>query len=223
MPHCPAWDAAGLIRHTGGIFQWMAAIVPSGERVSRRTLEAAPEATCALPAWYLGSLERTLAVLGAADPEAETWTFSTTGDRRVAWWCLRLAVEVALHRWDIQHAMAFDREAFNGSAPPQPLDGAVGAAGVEEFVTEFLPDLLAQDGLDGIGGALRLHATDGPADWRVDLDAGGSALSDDVRADTVVTGTRPDLLLWLANRGPLEMLEVTGNREVSDRWGQLRR
>jgi hypothetical protein len=29
--------------------------------------------------------------------------------------------------------------------------------------------------------------------------------------------------LWLANRGPLETLEVAGDREVPDRWGQLRR
>jgi hypothetical protein len=36
VPHCPGWDSAELVRHMGGILEWMAAIVGSGERVARR-------------------------------------------------------------------------------------------------------------------------------------------------------------------------------------------
>jgi len=43
VPHCPEWNAAGLIRHTGEILVWMAAVVTSGERVCRRALDPAPE------------------------------------------------------------------------------------------------------------------------------------------------------------------------------------
>ena len=85
---------------------WMAAIVISGERVSRRSLDPAPEDPADLAVWYAGNLDRTLAVLRVADPDALTWTFSSTGDRRVNWWCRRLAIEVAIHRWDAQHALA---------------------------------------------------------------------------------------------------------------------
>ena len=218
VAHCPAWDAAGLVRHTGGIFLWMAAIVTSGERVSRRTLDPAPEDPAELAAWYLGSLDRTLAVLAAADPDALTWTFSSNGDRRVGWWCRRLAVEVAIHRWDAQHAVATD-----GGAGPQPLDGEVARAGIEEFLVEFLPGLLAQDGVEGVGGTLHLHGTDGPAEWWIDLDAQGSILPHNAEADTAVRGTQSDLLLWLTNRGPLDSIEVSGNPVVLDRWHQLRR
>ncbi|HWD24354.1 MAG TPA: maleylpyruvate isomerase N-terminal domain-containing protein, partial [Acidimicrobiales bacterium] len=35
VPHCPGWDAAELVRHTGGILQWMAAVVTAQERVNR--------------------------------------------------------------------------------------------------------------------------------------------------------------------------------------------
>jgi uncharacterized protein (TIGR03083 family) len=217
VPHCPEWDAAGLVRHTGGIFLWMAAVVTSGERVSRRALDPAPEDPAELAVWYLGSLDRTLAALGAADPGALTWTFSSTGDRRVAWWCRRLAVEVAIHRWDAQHAIA------DGGGGPHPLDGEVATAGIEEFVVEFLPGLLAQEGVEGLGGTLRLHATDRPAEWWIDLDAPGSAVPEQAKADTAVRGTRSDLLLWLTSRGPLDTIEVSGNREILDRWHQLRR
>ena len=217
VPQCPEWDAAGLVRHTGGIFLWMAAIVTSSERVSRRTLDPAPEDPAELAAWYLGSLDQTLAALGAADPDHLTWTFSATGDRRVCWWRRRLAGEVAIHRWDAQHALADD-----GSGP-DPLDGEVATAGIEELVVEFLPGLLAQEGVKGLAGTLHLNATDRPGDWWIDLDAQGAAISGQENADTAVRGTRSDLLLWLTNRGPLNTIAVSGNRQVDERWGQLRR
>jgi uncharacterized protein (TIGR03083 family) len=218
VPHCPAWEAADLVRHTGGIFEWMAAIVSSTDRVSRRTLDPAPDHLSDLASWYLGALDRTIEVLGSADPASETWTFSTTGDHRVGWWCRRLAVEVAIHRWDIDHAVV------GVSGPrPKPLDGAVAAAGVEEFVVEFLPGLVAQEGIEGVGGTLQLHATDAPVEWWLDLDSSGRPLPGHSQADTTVYGTRSDLLLWLTNRGPLDSLEVSGKLEITSRWHQLRR
>jgi uncharacterized protein (TIGR03083 family) len=217
VPHCPAWDGAGLVRHTGGIFLWMAAIVTSGERVSRRTVDPAPGDPADLAAWYLVSLDRALAALRVADPGALTWTFSSTGDRRMAWWCRRLAVEVAIHRWDAQHAIA------DGRGEPQPLDGEVARAGIEEFVVEFLPGLLAQEGIEGLAGSLHLYATDRPGDWWFDLDAQGSAIPEQTKADIAVRATRSDLLLWLTNRGLPDTIEATGNREILDRWHQLRR
>ena len=121
-----------------------------------------------LPRWYLASLDRALDVLGSADPGSGTWTFSSTGDRRVAWWNRRLAVEVAIHRWDAQDAVAAD-----GGPSPDPLDGDVAAAGIEEFMTEFLPGLLAQESTGELSGTLHLHATDGPTEWWIDLEAAG--------------------------------------------------
>jgi hypothetical protein len=99
----------------------------------------------------------------------------------------------------------------------------VAAAGIEEFVVEFLPGLLTQEGVEGLGGAFHLHATDGPAEWWIDLDASGSALPEHAQADTAIRGTRSDLLLWLTNRAPLDAIEVSGNLLVLDSWHQLRR
>jgi hypothetical protein len=99
----------------------------------------------------------------------------------------------------------------------------VARAGIEEFVVEFLPGLLAQDGVEGLAGTLHLHATDGPAQWWVDLGAQGSAIPRQENAGTALRGTQSDLLLWLANRGPLGAIEVSGKREILDRWHQLRR
>ena len=218
VPNCPAWDAAGLVRHTGGVLSWVAAIITAVERVSLRTLDAAAEDPADLPVWYIGSLDRALASLMAAAPDALTWTFSSTGDRRVRWWCRRVAVEVAIHRWDAQQALATD-----GGTGPQPLDGDVARAGIEEFVVEFLPGLLGQEGIEGLNGTLHLEGTDGTADWWIDLDAPGSAIAQQSKADTSIRATRSDLLLWLTNRGPLDSIEVSGSRELPDHWHVLRR
>ncbi|HEY5248183.1 MAG TPA: maleylpyruvate isomerase family mycothiol-dependent enzyme [Dermatophilaceae bacterium] len=218
VPHCPGWDTAELVRHTGGILAWMAAIVTTRERVARRTLDPAPEDPTDLPSWYTSHLDQTLATLYDADPGSETWTFSTRGDRQVAWWRRRLAVEVAIHRWDVQHAVA-----TGGGPKPEPLDGDIAAAGIGEFVTEFLPGLLAQDSIEGLGGTLSLHATDGPVGWWTDLDAPTEAIPRNAKADTTVRGTRSDLLLWLTNRGTPDVVDLSGRSDLLERWVQLRR
>jgi Mycothiol maleylpyruvate isomerase N-terminal domain/MDMPI C-terminal domain len=221
VPHGPEWDEAGLVRHMGSILYWQAAIVSSGELVSRRTLEPAPpENPDDLPAWYLAGLSQALEVFGSADSEAATWTFSRLGDQHAGWWFRRLPVEVAIHRWDAEHAVTYDDQ---GGASPQPISGDVAAAGIEEFVVEFLPGLVARDDIVGFTGTLRLQAEDGPTAWWIDLDDGGRAITEpaDADADTTLRGTRSDLLLWLNNRGPLETIEVAGNQTILDRWGQL--
>jgi hypothetical protein len=192
----------------------------------------AAENPLGLAGWYLAALGRTLDVLGSAHPDAETWTFSSVGDNRVRWWCRRLAVEVAIHRFDIEHAAADE-----DGPPPTPVDGDVAAAGIEDFVIEFLPGLLTQVDIDTLSGTLHLHATDGPTEWWIDLDRNGLARREHAKADTALRGTRSDLLLWLTNRQPSESLTlrwlsdrqppeaftVLGERAVVERWSQLRR
>lgn len=63
VPHCPGWDIAELVRHTGGILAWMAAIVTTRERVARRTLDPAPEDPIDLPSWYTSHLDQTVTSL----------------------------------------------------------------------------------------------------------------------------------------------------------------
>ena len=223
VPHCPDWDAAGLVRHMGSIFAWMAAIVSTGERVSRRSLEPAPpEDPQNLPAWYLAALSRAVEVLGSVDPGTPTWTFSRVGDQHAGWWCRRLADEVAVHRWDAEHAVA---DADQGGAAAQSIDGAVAEVGIEEFLVEFLPGMMASEDVKGFTGTLHLAATDVPGEWWIDLDDDGKVIpapgGAEGEADTTIRGTRSDLLLWLNNRGPLKTLEVAGDEKILDRWGQL--
>jgi uncharacterized protein (TIGR03083 family) len=216
--HCPGWDAAGLVGHMGAILAWMARIVTTGEPVSRRDRETPPDGHAALAAWYSAHLDCTVDVLTATPADSPAWTFSSLGERRAGWWRRRLAVELAIHRWDAQHAA-------DTTALPRPVHGDVAAAGIEEFLTEFLPGLLAQPGVTGLAGTLHLHATDGPGEWQADLSAPAAAAAGTrpAGADTTIAGTRSDLLLWLANRGPLASIKVAGHESTAAAWTQLRR
>jgi uncharacterized protein (TIGR03083 family) len=216
IPHCPGWDAAALVGHMGSILSWMTRIVTTGERVGRADRESPPADRLALAPWYSAHLDRTLEVLSGTPPDAPVWTFSSRGDRRAGWWRRRLAVELAIHRWDAQHA---------AGVPARPVNAEVAAAGVEEFLTEFLPGLLAQPGVEGLTGTLHLHTTDGPSEWWADLDAraGAVAVRRHANADTAVWGTESDLLLWLTNRAPTPTIEVLGRCDLAARWAQLRR
>lgn len=212
--HCPGWDAAELVRHMGGVLEWMAAVVRSGDRVARRSLPGPPEDVTALPAWYRRALDQALDVLGATDPDTPTWTFAPPGsDRRVRWWCRRVAMETAVHRWDAEEGAA--------GMVPSGLGGELAADGIEEFVTDLLPTMLGSDGQPALTGTLHLHATDGPCEWWIDLGA-RRAEARHAKADTAVRATRSDLLLWLVNREPADPVEVLGDRATADRWGEQR-
>jgi uncharacterized protein (TIGR03083 family) len=216
VPACPGWDAGDLVGHMGAILGWMARIVTTGQAVPRRERETPPAERDTLAPWYSSHLDQTLDVLSTTPAVSPAWTFSSRGDQQVSWWRRRLAVELAIHRWDAEQA---------AGAPARPVDGEIAAAGIEEFLTEFLPALLAQPQVAGLTGSLHLHATDGHSEWWVDLDARGSAaaVTGHRKADTAVRGTGSDLLLWLTNRKQAAELDVLGTREVAASWTQLRR
>lgn len=228
VPHCPDWDAAALVRHTGVVLAWIHAVVSNEARVSRRSLPAAPDSDDELVAWYLRRLDETMRTLGGVPGDAPVWTVSILADQRVSWWWRRVAVELAIHRWDAQHAVA----AHRSGSQPAPLDATVAYAGIDEFVTEFLPGLLAAVDSFELHGVLQLHATDSPAEWRLDLDAGtaqqrphGDHGGDAAGADgqTKVAGTLSQLLLWLTNRCPRAELTIVGDNRAVSEWSRLRR
>lgn len=137
VPDCPGWTAADLVGHMGAILGWMARIVTTGGAVPRPGRETPPADRGALAAWYTAQLDRTLSILAAAAPESPAWTFSSRGDHRVSWWRRRVAVEMAIHRWDAQHAagsgpaaVADQRPAAQraGDRRPAPGRGPVGSA-----------------------------------------------------------------------------------------------
>ena len=155
------WDQAHLCATAPGILAWTARHREFRGQVSRRTLDPAPAEPAELPDWYRHHLDATLDLFchdrsGHADVDV----LEPRGPpgRMVG---PAPGLELAIHRWDAEYAAI-------RSVPP--LDGDIAAAGVGEFLTEFLPGLLTRADPAEPAGTLHLHATDGPLEWFIDLD-----------------------------------------------------
>lgn len=216
VPDCPGWNAADLVGHLGGIYSWMARIVTTGEAVDRKEREVPPEDLNERATWYRRHLDTTITLLGERAPSTPTWTFSSLGVHDVGWWWRRVAVETAIHRFDAEHGAGIASE---------PLDAEVAAAGIEEFLVEFLPGMLGRQAGTGLDGSFHLHATDRPVEWSIDLGARGEAVavSGHAKADTALRGSCSDLLLFLTNRRSSGPLEIIGRTEIAEEWCQLHR
>jgi uncharacterized protein (TIGR03083 family) len=211
ISNCPGWDAAQLVGHMGAILAWIDQIVTTGEEVARADRAIPPSAVEDLQSWYLGHLDATIDLLSSTPAGIPTWTFSRRGVHELAWWHRRLAVEIAIHRWDAEQA----------ATAPRPLEAEVAAQGIEEFLDEFLPGLLAKPGIEGLTGTLQLRATDADQDWSVDLD--NPPKRDTLSGScTMVRGSCSDLLLFLTNRQATQ-LQVDGEPRLVAGWSQLRR
>lgn len=215
---CPGWDMTALVAHLVGVQRWTAAIVAGGERVRQRDVERLADPTSAadtVAAYEVGA-EQLLGVLSAADPEAQTWTFAGSGDRRVAWWIRRAAAETAVHRFDAERAARIE---------PPPMDRALAVEGIEEHLVDFLPGAVERSE-HTFTGSLHLHATDdGPeVEWLVDLDARPvTAAHGHATATTAIRASASDLVLWLWNRLPAggAGLDVVGSTDMLTSWPHL--
>jgi uncharacterized protein (TIGR03083 family) len=213
VPTCPGWDVGTVLTHTGGAHRWALANLTAGTRVRRSQVPPPPDGREARLDWYTAGLRELEAAAATVDPMAEVWTFAATGERRAAWWVRRMACETAIHRWDAAAALT-----AAGGPRPDAVDARLAVAGIDEYLSDFLPRLPPAM-FAGWSGTLHLHATDVDGEWVVDL--GNVALPprrEHTKADTAVRGPASDVLLWLWNRQGPEHLEAFGDTAVLERW-----
>jgi uncharacterized protein (TIGR03083 family) len=219
VPTCPGWDVGTLLVHTSGAHRLATATLRARRRVRHRDLPAPPEGRGAQLAWYREGLGALLDVVEETDPFAETWTWGGVASQRAWWWVRRMAQETGVHRWDA--ANAAQRFGATGETATG-FDPEVAAAGVDEYLVDFLPRLPVEQ-FDGLTGSLHLHATDADGEWTFDLDHPSvPARREHAKSDTAVRGRASDLLLWLWNRQPAAgHLAVFGDQSVATGWSRI--
>ena len=71
-------------------------------------------------------------------------------------------------------------------------------------------------------GSMRLHRTDGPGEWMLELIDGVVVMSEKhAKGDVAVRGSASDLYLLAWNRRSTDGLEVFGDAEVAQSWQVL--
>ena len=210
VPTCPEWSLSTLVAHTGRAHRWAEEIV----RTKATEFVAFPKSPKEFGDrynWYeegLGILTDTLA---AADPDAPVWNWLVLGVGPSGSWHRRMAHETAAHRWDAQNAV--------GKA--DAIETALALDGIDEYLT-IVAARLANNPQPELVGKLGLKATDTDLSCTVALTPNHLIVSDDgvAEADTVVTATSSDLLLWLLGRRGLDddRISATGNVTVAQAW-----
>jgi uncharacterized protein (TIGR03083 family) len=145
VPQYPTWTLLDLASHVAGV-HGRTAVVCETLATERVPVPERPPDADALE-WAREQLERMIAGLRTADPEAEVWTF--VSERRLRFWSRRMVVETGVHRWDADGAIG----------DPRALLPEVAGYGLDEFGDLYLPRLGDVPGIE-------LVATDLGRSWR---------------------------------------------------------
>jgi uncharacterized protein (TIGR03083 family) len=154
VTHCPGWSVRDLVVHLGGVHQWAAHAVTAGTPDLEPTPPAQDEPD--LAGWYAQQAAHLLDVLAATPPAAPAWTLDAA-DRTSGFWRRRQVHEVAMHTWDAEEAVG----------RPTPYDPVLAWDGVLEVVEVLYPRQVRLGRVDPLSAAVRLVATDVPADVMV--------------------------------------------------------
>lgn len=209
VEHCPGWTTGRLLGHTAKILQRTAMCVRSGSTDAPGDSESLPRDDA-----LFDTFDRILAdvcdALAATDPDAPAWNF-TGGDLVVSFWSRRMAHEIEIHRWDMEHAAGVASTPF---APDSAVDG------IDELLTVLMPILSATKRPD-LSASFHLHATDAPGEWLTTFVAGEqSTVREHAKGDLAVRGPASSLYLWAWNRAAIgaDGLDTAGDASLLDAW-----
>jgi uncharacterized protein (TIGR03083 family) len=218
VPGCPGWTLADLVKHTGSVQRWFAALLRARIQEPPRTREVnlrLPEQEDGYADWLAESATVAADAFAATDPNLSMWAWGV--DQHARFWVRRMLFETLLHRADAELAL--------GLRPV--IDRPVAVDGIDEFLvnlpfaTSFAPKVA---NLRGPDRTIRFRTTDGDDAWLVRLRPDGFALdtshpaSD--TADATVRGTAADLLLLVYGRLPYEAdaLAHEGDEHLLAHW-----
>ncbi|MFC9278432.1 maleylpyruvate isomerase family mycothiol-dependent enzyme [Streptomyces collinus] len=211
VPTCPEWQVADLLRHTGAVHRWAAALVADGH-TAPRPLGDGPDLDGAdLVAWYRDSHRLLVDTLADAPADLRCWTFHPAPcPSPLAFWTRRQAHETAVHRYDAESARG-------GTA--SPIDAGFAADGIDELLRGFHARPRSRVRTER-PRVLRVRAVDAGADavWTVRLSAEPPVTSRDAAGDAEaeLSGPAEPLYLALWNRGAVP--SVTGDRSLATLW-----
>ncbi|WP_333776311.1 maleylpyruvate isomerase family mycothiol-dependent enzyme [Streptomyces sp. IBSBF 3136] len=211
VPTCPEWQVADLLRHTGAVHRWAAALVAEGHTAPRPLGDGPDLDGAELVSWYRDSHRMLVDTLAAAPADLECWTFHPAPcPSPLAFWTRRQAHETAVHRYDAEAARG-------GTA--SPIAAGFAADGIDELLRGFHARPRSRVRTER-PRVLRVRALDAGADavWTVRLSTEPPVTSRDAAGDAEAELTGPAERLYLAlwNRGPVP--SVTGDRSLATLW-----
>jgi uncharacterized protein (TIGR03083 family) len=211
VPAYPAFTVETLSAHIGRALRIFHAILAAGSGYPDEAVPAptGPEVI----EWVQAALDPFLAMLTEVPPEKLVPLPHGAGERPAGLIAPLLAVEIGVHRWDVESVL--------GEHAAIPKDLAIRE--IDRVFESFVPRL-ASTGVAPIGGTVQLQATDICAGWSIRVDDGrlltGRLPAKPEDAAVVVSATAEDLALivWKRWLPPRPGVKVSGSADVLKRF-----
>ena len=211
VPTYPAFTVASLSAHIGRALRIFQAVISGGSYSEGQVIDV--PAGPAVTGWVQAGLGPLATALAEVEPDRPVTFPHGAGERPAALIAPLLAVEVGVHRWDVESVL--------GDHRPIPADLAIRE--VESVFENFVPRL-ASTGVAPIGGDVRLRATDAPASWDISVQDGrllaGRTAGEPGDAAVTVSAPVEDLALivWKRWPPPRPGVQVSGPVDVLKRF-----
>jgi uncharacterized protein (TIGR03083 family) len=211
VPAYPAFTVETLSGHIGRVLRLFHGIL-AGHAPALDRLPQAPAGGSVIE-WVCDAVEPLLKLLKEVDPDQLVPFPHDASDRPARLAGAALAVEIGVHRWDVESVL--------GDHAATPPDLAISE--IETVFANFVPRL-ANSGVAPIGGTVHLHAADAGITWGVSVEDGRlvpARLPDGAPdADVTVSASAEDLALvvWKRALPPRAGVQVSGNEDVLRRF-----
>lgn len=212
VPSCPEWSGRDLVEHVAAVFTFFAHQLASGDPTERHEPPPFDASEGGDVVEWLDAATGVLTeALGELGPDEPCWNWSGN-DLDSGWVARRMALEVAVHRYDAE--LAVGETNF--------IATALAADGIDERVEVHLRADVPEHPKASLGGPICLCCTDADAAWVVEV-ANGRVRSRQGAgpAAAVVRGSASELFLFTWNRIGVDELELTGDRAVAEAWASL--
>jgi uncharacterized protein (TIGR03083 family) len=212
VPSCPDWSARDLAEHVASVFTFWSHQLASGDPTERHEPPRfEPGAVADAVGWLDASTGILVEALSDLGPDEPCWNWSGN-DLDSNWVARRMALEVAVHRYDGELA----------AADPHDIAVPLSVDGIDERIDVHLRCDIPDYRGASLGGPICLSCNDTEAAWVVDVGGGKLRYRRGAGpAAAVVRGSASRLFLFTWNRIGLEGLDLTGDRAVAEAWATL--
>jgi uncharacterized protein (TIGR03083 family) len=204
VPSCPGWTVADVLDHVAHVYLHKVELLRTGARPDPWP---PPELADREPSELFDEATRTLLdELASRDPDAPSPTFWPP-EQSVGFWFRRMALEIAVHRYDAE--LAHD--------VPTAVEDDLAVDGIDEALRAMLggpwwDDFDTEEPLDA-----RIRVTSAGRSWTVTADRRSVAITegDTGHVAVEIAGSPADVFLWLWGRRGDETLAITGDGELA--------
>jgi uncharacterized protein (TIGR03083 family) len=214
VPGCAEWRGRDLTEHVTRVLSFWERQLEIADPASAEEADDRPDADDEEQIPFLdAATSNLLGTLRRLGPDEPCWNWS--GEDLVSGWVARrMAIELAVHRYDAELT----------AAVPTPIATDLAADGIDERIDVHLRIDIVDHPDVCLGGSLCLVCTDVEAAWVVEVGNGRlKCRSGRGPASAVLRGPASDVFLWSWNRilRDAGALQLTGDPAVTERWASL--